>query len=192
MNERMKRMKIYAASGRSTGRYYNNPSPRNYTASRQSIIDSLENLKTISEPRAYKQAEDDIKRKIRYSISESENLINKLEEYIAILEDANRSKISNPQAIIDQLKGHTWVSESTKILTSTDDEDWPGKEVEEFVKRNEASIVSRLNDTTDLWGAEFVDACIDEMLENLDIAGIDYPDDVESYLFDVFEGYGQE
>ena len=36
-----------------------------------------------------------------------------------------------------------------------------------------------------------MDACIDMMLEKLDAAGIDYPDDIESYLVDVFEGYGQ-
>jgi len=183
---------IKSASGRAYGRYYNNPAPRNYTASRQRIIDELENLITISDPKKYRQAEDDIKRKIRYSISESENLIARLEEYIDILEDANRSKISNPQAIIDQLKQFTWVSASTNICASDDeDEDWPGEDVEQFVNRYKDEVISYLNDTTDLWDDEFEDACIDEMLEKLDAANIEYPDDIESYLADVFEGYGQ-
>ena len=29
------------------------------------------------------------------------------------------------------------------------------------------------------------------MLDRLDSSGLDYPDDIESYLADVFEGYGQ-
>lgn len=185
---------IKSASGRADGRYYSNPAPRNYTASRQRIIDALENLITISDPKKYRQAEDDIKRQIRYSISESENLISRLEEYIDILEDANRSKISNPQEVRDKLKQFTWVSASTSICASDDedeDEDWPGKDVEQFVKSYKDEVISYLNDTTDLWDDEFVDACIDAMLEKLDKANIDYPDDIESYLADVFEGYGQ-
>ena len=89
---------VTAARGRDRGKTYSTIKFSGWTASKEKLI---EHLKGFSGPNATKRSTDELKRYVRYSLSEAENVKNKMEEYIDILSKFNSS--SATQADMDKL-----------------------------------------------------------------------------------------
>lgn len=179
-------MKKYISAGRDPEKLYRDLKFTGWTRTKTDILEQCNQY--LADPQYFML--DELKRYVRYAISEAEDAAERLYEYRDILEDFNRSSASEAdvQNLISNLKKFRFQNiHASKSISASSSMGW-----KKFAKENFDSVLTWVNDTTHFYGERFRDACIDEMIERMDEAGITYPDDVDWYLADMFWDYGEE
>lgn len=181
-------MKRYIIAGRDPDKHYNSIKFSGWTKTKDSILEQAQKYLTSGSDRQLHE----LKRYIRYAISEAEAAAASLSEYRRILEQANHADSRGPiESLVEELSGYRFkqshgVQEPRKSRTID-------PKIKQFIDDLVVNIVEDVNDDPryqNYYGEEFRQECFNRLLDAV-YDEFENANQVEWYIRKVLSGYGE-